>query len=322
MVLPKCLLYIFIFSLSSTLFAQESVDGNFEFQSDPEKKYSIYVPSSYDASSPSAMMLGLHPFNTNRWDAKSWRDTLIVFAETNDLLLVCPDGGEDGKVDDAIDTAFTTVLLDSMKHWYNVDENAIYAMGFSWGGKTCYTYGLNHINTFAGIMPIGAAINGTNEIENIQSAATNNLFYIIHGSNDIPNTRFYPLVELLQNNDACVQSTLLEGVNHTIDFPNRNEILSDAYLWLKNTICLSQTESIFSEKSITISPNPAIKGQSVKIEKGIWKHLYDQQGKIILTNENPEGQHLIIPSSVPAGHYLLSITLDHQEMVKKLIISH
>ena len=92
------------------------------------------------------MMLALHPLNTNRWDGEAWRDTLIDFAEANNLLVISPDGGSDGAIDDAIDTAFTTVMLDSMISWYNVDESNIYAMGFSWGGKTVYTYGLNHID--------------------------------------------------------------------------------------------------------------------------------------------------------------------------------
>jgi hypothetical protein len=67
------------------------------------------------------MMLGLHPFNTSRWNGESWCDKLIGFAEMNGLLLVCPDGGADGKIDDAIDTAFTTAIIDSMEIWYSIN---------------------------------------------------------------------------------------------------------------------------------------------------------------------------------------------------------
>ena len=106
----------------------------FPFQTDNFKKYSLYVPSSYDASVPQPLMLGLHPLNTNRWDGQAWRDTLIQFAEMNNLLLVCPDGGPDGRIDDAIDTAFTSVLLDSVATWYNVDhEEKNILMGFQLG---------------------------------------------------------------------------------------------------------------------------------------------------------------------------------------------
>ena len=103
-------------------------------------------------------MLGLHPLNTSRWDGEAWRDTLINFAESNDLILVCPDGGPDGKIDDAIDTSFTTVLLDSVAAWYNINQGEKYIMGFSWGGKTTYTYGLRRTDQFAGYIVIGAAV--------------------------------------------------------------------------------------------------------------------------------------------------------------------
>ena len=142
---------ILISFIGTLLFAQTRIDETVPFQSDPAKQYSIYVPSSYDANTPNKLMVGFHPFNTNRWNSISWCDTLIAFAETNNLLMICPDGGVDGKVDDPIDTAFTTVMIDSMLTWYNVDESKIYAMGFSWGGRTTYSYGLNHIEKFAGL---------------------------------------------------------------------------------------------------------------------------------------------------------------------------
>ena len=121
-------LYLIFCFFTITAFAQERIDGTLAFQTDPAKKYSIYIPSSYDANTPNQLMLGLHPLNTSRWDAESWCDTLIQFAEMNDLLLICPDGGSDGAIDDPIDTAFTTVILDSMLQWYAVDESQVLSL--------------------------------------------------------------------------------------------------------------------------------------------------------------------------------------------------
>ena len=88
--------------------AQQRIDRTIDSQTDPQKKYALYIPSSYDASVPNAAFLALHPWNTSRWNASSWRDTLTHFAETNDLIIIAPDGGPDGQVDDQIDTAFAT----------------------------------------------------------------------------------------------------------------------------------------------------------------------------------------------------------------------
>ena len=128
------LAFLSLFLLNS-LQAQNRIDGSFAFQNDPAKKYSLYIPANYDPAVPHKMVLGLHPLNTNRWDAESWCDTLIAFSAANDILLVCPDGGADGAVDDPIDTAFTRVLLDSVAAWYNIDPKQRFIMGFSWCGQ-------------------------------------------------------------------------------------------------------------------------------------------------------------------------------------------
>ena len=230
----RLILLIFFSALTSTFIAQESIDGSFAFSNDPAKKYSLYVPSSYDDNTPNALMLGFHPFNTNRWDAQAWRDTLIVFAETNDLLLVCPDGGLDGQVDNPVDLAFTTALLDSVAVWYNVDQSQKYIIGFSVGGRATYTYGLDNAEEFQGFIPIGAAINGIQEVAGRLQNAENKKFYLVHGSNDIPSVRFTPVRDALTNSDACVETILMIGVGHTIDFPDRNNILTEAFNWVSN----------------------------------------------------------------------------------------
>lgn len=245
---------LLLMTLGTTLSAQV-IDGSFEFQSDPDKKYSLYVPSSYDPATPQPLMLGLHPLNTNRWDAIAWRDTLINFAEANDLLLVCPDGGLDGAVDDAIDTAFTTVLIDSVSTWYNVDQDEKYMMGFSWGGKTSYTYGLRRTGEFKGYLIIGAAVQ-INEVNGIIENAKNENFYLLHGSNDSPNVRFQPLLNALQENDACVESMLMSGVGHTIDFPNRNELMTTAFQWLRTNVCMNTADEELNPLALNAYPNP------------------------------------------------------------------
>ena len=258
-----CIVLLF----ASQIYAQQRIDNTIPFQSDPAKQYSIYVPSSYDPNVPNMLMLGLHPLNTNRWNSVSWCDTLIAFAEMNNLLLICPDGGADGAIDDPIDTAFTSLILDSMMIWYNVNPNKVFAMGFSWGGRTTYTYGLNHVEKFAGFIPIGAAVNGTNEVNGIINNAADKPYYIVHGGSDAPNTRFTPIKNALENAGACVNSLLMPGIGHTIDFPNRNAILTTAFEWVDSVSCgVSNIKSIKAQSDITVFPNPVQTGKSFQIE--------------------------------------------------------
>ncbi|MFT7587941.1 MAG: hypothetical protein ACI959_000146 [Limisphaerales bacterium] len=221
--------------------AQSSIDGTFAFDTDPAKKYSLYIPSDYDENEPHRIMMGFHPFNTARWDAESWRDTLIVFAETNGLILACPDGGADGAVDDPIDTAFTSALMDSIYKWYNIDEEKVYAMGFSVGGKTTYTYALSRPAKFKGLIPIGAAINNLAEVNaTLQANSSEKPVYIVHGSADAASVRFYPVRDALLAAGAILNDTLMPGVGHTIDFVNRNSILSMAFQWIDSVNCFEE----------------------------------------------------------------------------------
>jgi len=313
------LIPVFLFICLDLLTGQQTIDGSFDFQTEEDKSYHIYVPSTYDNNVSNSLMLALHPLNTNRWDGQAWRDTLINFAEANSLILLSPDGGPDGKIDDPIDTAFTSLVLDSMSTWYNIDIDQRYIMGFSWGGKTTYTYGLNNASKFRGLMPIGAAID-INEVSDIIASAKDKAFYIVHGENDNPNDRYTPLYNGLQNNNACVEGPLMDNVGHTIDFPNRNEILGQAYQYLKTQNCnqVSQSKSIEIGK-LSISPNPNL--GSFKFnnfeDKYDLMEIYSSNGKRVKTVE--DGGYIQVPNAKPGIYFMRVVQEDKIQFIKFII---
>jgi len=320
-------IFIFVIALSLTsVFGQEVIDGNFAFQNDPAKKYSIYVPSSYDDAIPHALMIGFHPLNTNRWDAEAWRDTLIDFAEFNQLLLACPDGGIDGRVDDPIDTAFTTVLIDSLGTWFNVDRSQQYAIGFSWGARTVYSYTMHHPNTFKGAIPVGAAIDGTSQFLFNVADDWSIDYYVVHGSNDSPSVRYFPALDYLEGEDICHDKRLLSGVGHTIDFPNRNTILSEAFDFVSSPQnCIASaaySPNFIDNSSITISPNP-ITDNRLKIEDTQHRliafiQLFDTRGSLI---HEFYGNHTSIEAKQDlVGVYILSIHFENGAQETKKIL--
>ena len=293
--------------------AQELITGTFDFQTDPAKKYAVYVPSNYDANVPTKVIVGLHPWNTSKWDSESWAQELSEVAEANDCIVICPDGGADGQIDDAIDTAFTTFLIDEMSLQYNFDETKMYLMGFSWGGKTVYTYGLNHADKFAGFMPIGAAVQ-LSEVSPFADKAKDLPFYILHGGADSPNVRYYPLVTLMENSDACVETILLPGVGHTIDFPDQFNILNTGVQWMINNSCNGTSKVIEVEKDYTLKSNLIHSSESIIIQADQpvqWK-IYGIQGKVIISGSELEINHLL-----NAGTYFIQI---NQFSAEKIII--
>jgi hypothetical protein len=263
----KLRLLVLFIGLCGFAKAQQSIDTSFAFQTATSKMLSIYIPSTYSASTPNKMMIGFHPFNVGVWNSQSWRDTLITLAETHGLILMCPDGGSNGIVDDAIDTAFTSVMCDSMANWYNIDPDAIYATGFSVGGRATYTYMLNHPGKIAGGIPIGAAINGTSQVNStLQSNATCKPIYIVHGGNDSPNTRYYPVRTALISAGAWINSNLMSGIGHTIGFTNFNSVISTAYVWVDSLNSMALTpeaglnDTICSNNNYVLGGDPILGG--------------------------------------------------------------
>lgn len=318
-------LFLLVLVYSSTS-AQTKIDTTFNFQTDPVKKLSIYIPSSYSSASPNGLMLGLHPYNTARWNAKSWRDTLIVFAEENNLILLCPDGGSDGQVDDAIDLAFTSAMLDSIQNWYNIDTARTFCMGFSWGGKTTYSYGLQHPDKFCGYMPIGSTLT-VREVAAFKDNIKDEAIYIIHGQSDALSTRFTPIKKAMEDNGGIVNS-FVHNAGHTIDFPNRNEVMKTAFVWL-DSVCTykapipNSIELEGNESGFLIYPNPISPGTSFNLQDLAPEFnsisIIDMNGKLIFQSRiNEINSNFVSPSK--KGNYLIELKSENKTIRKILVV--
>lgn len=309
----RLLIIISLCAISFTSLAQEQINGSFPFQTDPSKDYSIFIPSSYEEGKEISAFLALHPWNTQNWDGRRWCEEITDFAEANSVILICPDGGADGQIDDPIDTAFTTVMIDSAMTWYSIAPDSLYAMGFSWGGKTTYTYGLNHVNKFAGFMPIGAATS-VSDLDGIADQSFEKPYYIIHGGNDNPNVRFYPMIERLENEGALVESNLLPEVGHTIWFPNQVEILTDGYTWLKEnsaSIVDVENQSLEDERTILLKENYT-PGMSLVFSDNLSGqiNIYNLDGTLIASGSSQE-----MRAPIQSGVYIASIGVTSQQFV-------
>jgi len=259
--------------------------------------YHIYEPSGLDVNVPHKMIVGFHPFNTSRWDGESWRDTLITFAENANLLLICPDGGPDGRIDGEADFDFIEAITDSMRNWYNVDTNGLYAIGFSVGGKAVYEYALKHRSEYKGLIPVGAAISDTDYVDDIIHRGRCQNYHIVHGKQDSPNTRYYPMKDGLERNGANVEVSFMGGVGHTFDFPSRNTIILRAFRYVDTASCNYTGVGRVSENVIgRIYPSLITKGENIVLDLDINRisgtlSFYDLKGAIY------KSQDLIITES-------------------------
>lgn len=327
---------IFFFVLfSTTAMAQERIDSSLVFHKDSIGHYSLFVPSSYVPREQIPVMVALHPFNRKRWNAESWCNEMMVFAEQNGLLLVCPDGGDNGTIDDSVDMELTNVLLDSIENWYNIDTNRVYLTGFSWGGKAVYSFGLATPNRYSGFIPIGAVMSTSNKILEHFPRANWKPFFIIHGETDRPEARFTWVRDSLVKVGAIVETRLLKGVGHTIEFDDREALLTRAFTWVDSVniaVRKMGSDSLLRSKSGLQSEIPEIvmgdanlQVKYLMAEPGVLQYqISDISGKVVTTKEVElgRGNHAIkIPlSEIPWGVYLIQFTSKGQEERAKFMI--
>ena len=312
---------LFLICLSAAVSATgQRLDGTIDVEG-TVRGYSLYIPSGYDQARPSPLMLAMHPLNPARWNARSWCDTLVDFAEENGLILACPDGGAGGNVfDEEVDTILASRLLDSMEVWYNVAGHRIYVGGFSMGGAATYRYGLARTDRFAGLLPIGAAVNGTSGFSDVIDRAEGLPMAIVHGALDAPAARYTPVVAALEDAGAILRTDLLPGVGHTIDFTERNRILSEAFRWLDSVNLATRTNAVESRiqgsRSLRLAPQPIARGEIVEVATPgamiLSARLVDLLGREILTEIvsatiEPDVVLLRVPESLQTGIYVVVV---------------
>lgn len=109
------------------------------------RQYRLYIPASYDASTPTPLILNFHGF-TNNIDTQFNQSDFRQLAEDNQFIFVTPQGlgflagwainNNFGGNED--DLGFSDALIDRIQQDYNINEKRIYATGFSNGGFFSY----------------------------------------------------------------------------------------------------------------------------------------------------------------------------------------
>jgi polyhydroxybutyrate depolymerase len=104
------------------------------------RKYLLYVPESYNPSTPTPLVISLHGFAewpAHQMELSSWN----TLAEENSFIVVYPSGSDFPKrwvlsreTGAMIDVQFIADLIDQLESEYNIDPDRVYANGLSNGG--------------------------------------------------------------------------------------------------------------------------------------------------------------------------------------------
>lgn len=111
------------------------------------RQYRIYIPALYNASSPVPLVFNFHGYTSNNTQQEFYADFRPI-ADTANFILVHPQStiisgstmwnnfGTIGSAPD--DITFIANLIDSISASYSINQNRIYATGFSNGGFMSY----------------------------------------------------------------------------------------------------------------------------------------------------------------------------------------
>ena len=128
------------------------------------REYSIYVPASYDGTTNFPLLFNLHGGGGTN---SAWQVTsdMRLIADTADFILVYPQARPDPSDGNSFnwipkvpgtfdDVPFFSSLIDTIASNYQIDQNRIYACGYSLGGDMTFELGCKLNNRIAAIAPV------------------------------------------------------------------------------------------------------------------------------------------------------------------------
>lgn len=159
-----------------------------------DRAYLLYLPATYDDSSNLPLMLNFHGFGGTANEHLSWTDMRPI-ADTANFIVVYPQGSLldgfshwNGGLDtpenksDAEDFAFVAALIDELATNYNIDEERVYACGYSNGSFFSYALACYLSDKIAAIGSVAGTMMGET-LENCNPSHPTPMINL-HGTSD------------------------------------------------------------------------------------------------------------------------------------------
>ena len=144
--------------------------------------YRIFVPSSYNSSKSSALIIALHGMGGDEnsyFDAYA-RGAFKIEAERRGYIVACPKGRKPASM--YVGDAETDVMdvVAEVKRDYNIDPDRIYLTGHSMGGFGTWSVAIDHPDVFAALAPVAGGVMNPQAMAKIAHIPQ----LVVHGDND------------------------------------------------------------------------------------------------------------------------------------------
>jgi len=335
------------------------------------REYILHIPTDYDETSPTPLIINMHGFGDCATDyAESIGDfyNFKELANEENIIVAYPQGayrpekedtywepgdsGEDNIYEN--DVYFIEELVTDISSEYNLDQDMIYACGYSNGGMMAYSLACNRSSLFSAI----GIMSGTMLEEDCtvqepvpvikfhgiadgvlpydggywyQSAQEVVDFWL--EQNDIdesslvssqPNGGKVSLDEYSGGNSSSCLS--FYTINEEFDKPgdhvwfseNIDGISPNTIMWnfFKNNCAVTNTTNTADQARIELYPNPVIDLLEIKNAKNQDYSIYDVSGKLLLSGRLGSTKEVISMEKLQRGYYTIKIGEQSRKFVK------
>ena len=157
------------------------------------RNYILFVPASYDPSTPAPLVFSFHGYSSNAALNMNYTGFTAI-ADTAGFILVHPDGTLDGSgtphwnvggwtVGSQIDdVGFTEAMIDEISAGYNINANRVYSCGMSNGGYMSFKLACELSDRIAAIASVTGSM--TPQISNACNPSHPTPILQLHGTAD------------------------------------------------------------------------------------------------------------------------------------------
>ena len=148
------------------LFGQQQINKNLFFDGQ-NRNYTMYIPSSYDGTSDYPLIFNFHPGGGTA-SSFFFTNDMRPIADTANFIAVYPQAAVDPTdgsnswlhktPTNHNDVNFIEAIIDTLSNDYNIDNDRIYACGYSEGGLFSYELGCRLNNRIAGFASVSGSM--------------------------------------------------------------------------------------------------------------------------------------------------------------------
>ena len=165
--MKKLILLFSTLLLFFNLFGQQQMNKNLFFDGQ-NRNYIIYIPSSYDGTTQVPLVFNFHGGGGTSSDFINYVNDMRPIADTANFIAVYPQAAVDPTDGSNSwlhktptthnDVNFIEAIIDTLSNDYNIDNDRVYACGYSEGGIFSYELGCRLNNRIAGFASVSGSM--------------------------------------------------------------------------------------------------------------------------------------------------------------------